>query len=1653
MKKFLFSVFAILLSIVSFAQINQADRNTALSLIKSNLKQIGLSENDYNNLDVSSTYLIEQSNIRMVYLIQTFKGIQVFNKMQVLAFKNGSLVSATGGRVGQIEQLVNVPSATPLIDATQALATVLADQQVLSNEKIVPVKQVSGKTYFGKLNVSNVDISAELVWLPINNKEIRLTWQIEIAPLKTSDHYLIRVDALTNRVIDKNNYTVYEQFEQLKSKEQVTFENALNNTADNQSPNVVTSATMRVIPYPAESPIHAGGAHALVTDPWTWAPGNATSLLWNYDGTAYRDSTRGNNVWAQEDRDNNNATYGKAAVSSTPQPSLTINYTPDYTQAPTIAANQGFATANLFYWNNLMHDLLYKYGFDEVSGNFQANNQSRGGVGNDYVVADAQDAGGTNNANFSTPVDGSLPRMQMYIFNYTTPNRDGDLDNGIITHEYGHGLSNRLTGGPANSSCLSNAEQGGEGWSDYMALMTSTDWTTATVNDGSLSRAIGTYVLGQAITGTGIRTYPYSTNMSVNPWTYGMMAGSGGEVHKIGEIWCAVLWDMTWELIAVDGINRNFFDPIGIGGNSAAMKLVLEGMRLQPCSPGYIDARNAILKADTLFFGAKYSCAIWKAFARRGMGKFASQGSSSSTTDQVADYTDNGGSSFLLTQSLTQQQEGQNVTYNHYVSAGNCGAISNYTIRDTLPSNVTYVSGGTYDATTRVVSFAVNLALGASQNYAYTVSINQGSYYAPIQLIDESVPTTTISSSWTKTSTTTTNWVASSAQSTSAPNSLFAQNLATTSDIKLETTTGITLPSTPMNLTFQGYINAESGYDGGVVEISTNNGTSWTDLGSKFTSGGYSGTLASFLSTNPLGGRSAFTGNSGGFVKSVINLASYAGQTIKIRFRFGSDGSAAATGWYVDDIQLKDVATVVIKSALYNSINARVATSDTFTIINQTTACIPGAISTQPANFNTCLNGNAQVSVAATGSGLTYQWKVSNDAGLSFTDVAGATSASLSLTSVTADMNSNQYQCLINGTCTTDLLSNAAVLSITASPNAPTVSDVSRCGTGTVTLSGAVSTNETIDWYSATTGGTLVGSGVSITSPSISTTTTYYAQTRNTVTSCLAQSRSILVANVLATPSAPIGTGASICGSGTATLSATPGANQVIDWYSASTGGSLLLAGSNTYTTPSLTVTTTYYATSRNASCSAATRTAVAATVNALPAAVTTVVNATKCGTDTSTISATASTGFTINWYADSTKLTLLQSGTVTGVNKFITPAVSSTTLYWAVQKSLTNGCLSAASKRVTTTINPRPAAPSATPGSRCGTGTVVLRAVAPTSPVGTLAWYSVATGGTSLSTATSYTTPSLTTTTNYYVEAKTTSTACVSATRTVVPATINAIPAVPTAVGGSRCGTGTVVISAIPATGLTVDWYSAATGGTALLTGNTTYTTPSLTATRSYYATSRNATTTCVSTTRRAVTASITSVLAAPTSLTGTTSICSIVGTATGATYTTTAVTGATNYAWTIPSGAVIDSGSNGLKIKVRFITAGANDSIFVQANNGCLGAKRVLKLVTTGCATTPFVKNGIGAGQSAGLQTNANNLGLSLYPNPTSTVIHMKLLNSSNEIAELKIMDLEGRVIRTYHTRSAETETFGNDLKPGVYFIKVTQGTQWVIKRFVKM
>ena len=139
------------------------------------------------------------------------------------------------------------------------------------------------------------------------------------------------------------------------------------------------------------------------------------------------------------------------------------------------------------------------------------------------------------------------------------------------------------------------------------------------------------------------------------------------------------------------------------------------------------------------------------------------------------------------------------------------------------------------------------------------------------------------------------------------------------------------------------------------------------------------------------------------------------------------------------------------------------------------------------------------------------------------------------------------------------------------------------------------------------------------------------------------------------------------------------------------------------------------------------------------------------------------------------------------------------------------------------------PTITSTTFNTRCGTGTVVLGA---TTSAGTINWYSVSTGGTSLGTGTSYTTPSISTTTTYYVDA--TDNGCTTESRTAVTATVNTIPTITGITPGSRIGTGTVVLGATASAG-TINWYSVSTGGTSLGTG-TSFTTPSISTTTTYY-------------------------------------------------------------------------------------------------------------------------------------------------------------------------------------------------------------------------
>jgi extracellular elastinolytic metalloproteinase len=329
--------------------------------------------------------------------------------------------------------------------------------------------------------------------------------------------------------------------------------------------------------------------------------------------------TTGNNVEAYLDTDANNA----------PDP----NNTTGLSNGHASAANQDFTfpfssgvdprtqrpaiVTNLFYFVNLAHDFTYRLGFTEAAGNFQTNNFGRGGTGNDSVRAEAQDGSGTNNANFATPPEGQRPRMQQYLFTQGTTSladdRDSSQDGDVVFHEFGHGVSNRLVGGPANTNCLGGTQGGamGEGWSDY--------WAATFYNDGR----IGEYVTNNPV--NGIRRAAYTVPANPVHDSYADVGAGGFEVHRDGEVWAAALWDLRNDL-----------------GAALSDRLVLEGMKFTPCSPSFLNARDGILQADQSLNGGANRCRIWTVFARHGMGQSAT-GNNGTThnaaTDLPADCT------------------------------------------------------------------------------------------------------------------------------------------------------------------------------------------------------------------------------------------------------------------------------------------------------------------------------------------------------------------------------------------------------------------------------------------------------------------------------------------------------------------------------------------------------------------------------------------------------------------------------------------------------------------------------------------------------------------------------------------------------------------------------------------------------------------------------------------------------------------------------------------------------------------------------------------------------------------------------------------------------------------------------------------------------
>jgi len=837
----------------------------ALNYLNENQAFLGLSQADLSDKVVKDQYVTQHNGVTHIYLRQQYDGIELFNgDIAIHIAKNGSVIKVNNQFVPKLSQAVN--TIKPFISAVQAVQSTAQHLGLTLTTDLVIQENIGGT---GVLltggGISLDDIPAKLVYEPVTQGEVRLAWQVRV---RQPEHWWnLRIDAVTGKVLSKNDW-------------------------------IVNHNEYKVFPLPSISPEDPGDSPSLESHP---ADDIASPFGWHdTDGVAGAEftDTRGNNVSAQEDRDHDN----NAGLRPDGGANLIFDFAWEPALEPWEATNQEAAIVNLFYWNNVIHDVFYHYGFDEASGNFQENNYGNDGLGDDSVQADAQDGAGINNANFATPPDGQNPRMQMFLWDQTSPQRDGDFDNTIIIHEYGHGISNRLVGGPSNVNCLGNTEQMGEGWSDWLALIL----TTLESEQGASARGMGPYVLGQAPDGQGIRPARYTTDMSENGYTYADISDLSIP-HGVGFVWATMLWEMQWKLIEQHGFDPDVYT--GNGGNNLAIQLVIDGMKLTDCNPGFVDARNAILLADQTNNGGTNQCLIWDAFAKRGLGFSAEQGSTSSSIDgtEAFDMSPECSESLKISKTANPSpvEAGALLDYTLEVHNYTSDTLTGVTITDNVPADTSYVSatcGGSESA--GIVTFPLgDMNSGDTASCTFQVQVS-GNLEHTVLFVDDMESG---EGNWTVShGEGENNWTLKNSNPHSESYAWFAQETTVVTDQYLIMSNQLPLSGRPI-LHFWHHYNTEAGFDGGVVEISTDGGTTWTDA--SMTQNGYNGSISSNWGS-PIGGRQAFTGNSGGYIETLVDLSRYNGQNVQIRFRFATDTSRGGNGWYVDDVQIVDEVAI-----------------------------------------------------------------------------------------------------------------------------------------------------------------------------------------------------------------------------------------------------------------------------------------------------------------------------------------------------------------------------------------------------------------------------------------------------------------------------------------------------------------------------------------------------------------------------------------------------------------------------------------------------------------------------------------------------------------------------------------------------------------------
>ncbi|KAG2419991.1 extracellular elastinolytic metalloproteinase precursor [Aspergillus terreus] len=531
---------------------------------------------------VIDDHYVGDNGVAHVHLLQTAHGIDIDNaNFNVNIDKNGKVLSYGNsffsGKIPDSDPLTKRSFSDP-VEALKAATTGLGIPLTADDVTSEGLDGTTSYTFKGTKGALS-DPTADLVYLAKPDNTLALTWRVETD--MNSNWLLTYVDAETAETI----HGVVDY---------------------------ISDATYQVYPWGLNDPTE--GSRQILEDPWD---SKASEFTWIGDGKAKYKTTRGNNGIAQSNPDG-----GDDYLNNHRPESSSLKFV--YPYSPNATSPSSYIDASitqLFYTANTYHDLLYTLGFNEKAGNFEANNNGAGGKGNDFVILNAQDGSGTNNAMFGSPPDGRPGRMYMFIWTESNPPRDGSMEAGIVIHEYTHGLSSRLTGGPANARCVDGEESGGmgEGWGDFMA-------TAVRLKSGDTRQTDYTMGAWAANDPKGIRDYPYSTSMTKNPLTYAHL-NNVTEVHEGGTIWASMLYEVMWNLIDKHGKNDapkpDLKDGVPTDGKYLSMKLVMDGMALQPCNPSFIQARDAILDADVALTKSGNQCEIWKGFAKRGLGERA----------------------------------------------------------------------------------------------------------------------------------------------------------------------------------------------------------------------------------------------------------------------------------------------------------------------------------------------------------------------------------------------------------------------------------------------------------------------------------------------------------------------------------------------------------------------------------------------------------------------------------------------------------------------------------------------------------------------------------------------------------------------------------------------------------------------------------------------------------------------------------------------------------------------------------------------------------------------------------------------------------------------------------------------------------------------